>query len=264
MEIKNKQIVIKPINKPQFSGIAAHANTTVVLQGAQIDATSGIYKTGLTVDEEAEFEKELNLPKGTLNKRNTEFWGNLPIRLNKDKATYFDVVSVIDELKYRTLLERTTIANNELEKSKNPSAQFYIEDAEAKAKVEELIIDAQFEAFELFNNMTTDEKKGYLRLYGKRGVDNLSDKIIKTQLYNEINKDPKKFIAFSKDADIALRISIEDMLESGKLKKKGNYYSFENEIIGSTIDSVVAYFKDVKNQSIKIAIENDVKQSKKK
>ena len=30
---------------------------TVVLQGAQIDATSGIYKTGLTVDEEAEFEK---------------------------------------------------------------------------------------------------------------------------------------------------------------------------------------------------------------
>lgn len=263
MEIKQRQIVIKPIVRPQFSGIAAHAGTSVVFQGAQIDANSGTYKTGLTVAEETEFEKALNLTPGTLNKRNAEFWGNLPIRLNKDKTTYIEIVSVLDELKYRTLLERSTVANSDLEKLKNPQAQFYIEDVEAKAKVEELIIDAKFDAFEKFNNLTTDEKKGYLRLYGKRGVDNLSDKIIKTELYKEIDKDPKKFLTLANDADITLRISIEEMLESGRVKKKGNYYSFENEILGSTIDSVIAYFKDIKNQSMKIAVENEVKQAKK-
>ncbi len=258
----SKQVVIRPINKAQFSGIAAHAGTTVVFQGAQLDFSTGSYRTGLTVEEEAKYETELGLPKGRLNKK-SDFWADLPVRLHKDKPTYFEVASLLDELKLKTIKARSTVAINELDKQNKANAQFVIEDLEAQAKAEELIIDAQFDALEAFNNMSIDEKKGYLRLYGKRGVDTLSDKIIKTQLYTELNKNPKKFLEYTKDPDVTLRMSIEDMLESGKLTKRGNYYSFENEVIGNTVDSVVAYFKDVKNQSVKIAIEKGVRESKK-
>lgn len=256
------QVVIRPIMVAEFSGVAAHAGTTVVYQGAQLDANTGSYRTGLTPEEETQYEKELGLPKGRLNKK-SDFWADLPVRLHKDKPTYFEVVSTLDELKLKTIKARTNVALNELDRKNKPKAQFCIEDLEAQAKAEELLIDAQFDALEAFNNLAIDEKKGYLRLYGKRGVETLSDKIIKTQLYNELNKNPKKFLDFTKDPDINLRISIEEMLETGKLKKRGNYYTFEDEVIGNTVDSVITYFKDVKNQSVKIAIEKEVRNYKK-
>lgn len=262
MEIAQRQVVIKPINRPQFSGINAHARTTVTFGGAQLDKT-GSYKTGLTSEEEVEFEKELNLPKGTLNKRNAAFWGTLEIRLFKDKPTYFHIASIMDEIKYRTIVARDTVANTELEKGKNPFAEFYIEDAEAKAKVEEVTMNYLFDAMDAFSDMTADERKGYLKLYGKKGVENLSERIIKTELYKEMNSNPKKFIDFVNDPDVAVRISIEDYLEKGLLKRKGNHYNFENEVIGSSIESVISYFKDVKNQSIKISMDNEVKRTKK-
>lgn len=263
MEVKQRQVIIKPIPKPQFSGIAAHARTVLAIDGAQLDKT-GSYKTGLTIEEEAEFEKELNLPKGTLNRRNAQFWGSLPVRLFKDKPTYIQIVSLMDEIKLRTLLARDTIANNELEKNKNPFAEFYIEDLEAKAAVEEIAIDHQFTAIEAFSGMTSDERRGYLKLYGRKGVDQLSDRIVKTELYKEINSNPKKFMDLVNNPDIAVRISIEDMLEKGLLKKKGNYYNFQEEVIGSTIDSVIAFFKDPRNQSLKITIEAEAKKESKK
>ena len=119
------------------------------------------------------------------------------------------------------------------------------------------------EAQEAFSELTTDEKKGILKLYGKKGTDDLSDRMIKTELFKEVDKDPKKFMGLINNPDVKLMISIQSMLEQGTLVKKNNYYNFENEVIGNTIDSVIAYFKDIKHQDIKIAAEHATKQAKK-
>ena len=257
-----KQIIIKPVVKPKFSGISAHSNTRTSLEGAQLG--KGGYKTGLTREEETKFAEELNLPKGTLGRNNKEFWGSvLNLSLPNDKPFYFTVSSLMDEIRLRVLLQHSAVANNELELAKNPQALFFIEDREAKAKIEEVAIDYLMEAQEVFINLTIDEKKGYLKLYGKKGANELSDRIIKTELFKEVNKDPKKFIELSKNPDITLRISIQDMLETGILTKHGQYYNFNEESIGASIDDVVGFFKDYKNQSIKIAAENAAKQKKK-
>lgn len=262
MEIKQRQIVIKPIARPEFSGINAHAKTSITMEGAQLDKT-GSYKTGLSTQEEVAFAEELGLPKGTLNRRNEKFWGTLTVRLFRDKPTYFEVVSLMDEIKLRTLLERNTIANSELEIKKNAYAQFYIEDAEAKAKVEEVIMDHLFTAVEAFSNMTSDERRGYLKLYGKKGVNELSDIVAKTMLYKEVNADPEKFSKLVKDPDVQVRISIEEMIEKGLLKKNGQYYRYEDEVIGNSVDAVISFFKDLKNQSLKITMETEAKKTKK-
>lgn len=262
IDINQRQIVIKPITKPQFSGINAHAKTVYTFEGAQLDST-GSYKTGLTVDEEVKFTEELGLPKGTLNKRNEKFWGNLPIRLFRDKPTYFQVVSLMDELKVRTLLARDTVANSELEIKKNANALYYIEDAEAKAKVEEIAMDHLFDAVEAFTSMASSDRRGFLKLYGEKGVNELSDNVVKTMLYKKVNSDPEKFTKLTRDPDVAIRISIEEMIENGLLKKKGNYYSYQDEVLGTSVESVIAYFKDIKNQSLKIVMESEVKKTKK-
>lgn len=255
-EVEVKEVVIKPATKIKFSGVSSYTNTRTTIEGAQI-GKGGSYKTGLTPKEEEEFCEKLGLPKGTLNKNNGAFWGHvLDLSLPMDKAYTFTVASDMDELKLKVLMQHDLIANNELELAKNPKAQFFIEDKEAKAKIEELSIDLNFQASEAFYGLTNDERKGYLKLYGKTGVDTMSEKIIKTELYKEITKDPKKFLDFTKNPDITLRIEIQDMIESGAIKKKGAYYQFEDEIIGTSVDAIVAFFKDVRNQSIKIAAKN--------
>lgn len=257
-----KTIVIKPVVKAKFAGISAHSNTKTALEGAQLGKSG--YKTGLSKEDEKYYEDALNKPKGFFSKDNKEFWATvLNLSLPNDKAYYFTVDSLMDEIKYKVLLQHSAVANNELELALNPQALFYIEDKEAKAKVEEVAIDFLMEAQEAFMDLTTDEKKGYLKLYGKKGVENLSDRIIKTELFKEVNKDAKKFLELTKNPDIKLRIEIEEMLEAGTLVKKGAYYNFENEVIGNSVDAVISFFKDLKNQSLKIAATNATNKVKK-
>ena len=56
-----------------------------------------------------------------------------------------------------------------------------------------------------------------------RGIDNLSETIIKAELYKKLKNDPKKFIEIASDKDLSTRVMIEELLEQGKLTKKSNY-----------------------------------------
>lgn len=262
MEVKTRTIIIKPVIKAKFSGQSSYSNTHTTIEGAQLG--KGGYKTGLTKEEEIKFAEELNLPKGTLSKQNKEFWGNvLQLHLPNDKPFYFTIDSLIDEIKFKVISEHGLIANNEVELGKNPNALFYIEDKESKAKAEETVINYKMEAGEKFSSLTGSEKKGILKLYNKRGVDDMSDVVIKTMLFKEVESDPKKFLALCNNPDIQLMIEVEEMLEAGTLEKKGQYYKFENEIIGNSVEGVINFFKDYKNQSIKIAAKNATDKKKK-
>ena len=139
----------------------------------------------------------------------------------------------------------------------------FIDDKEAKAQIEEKKIDLEFELMDKFNELSMSEKRGYLKLYGRTGVNDVSDKIVKTELWKEAQKDPKKFIAFTTDKDIQIRIDIQDMLETGVIFKKNNFYNFGQEVIGKDIDAVVAYFKDVNKQSVKLAAKAETERIKK-
>lgn len=262
MNVEFKEYIIKPVVKAKFSGISAHSKTKTVFTGAQLNS-SGEYKTGLTKEEEKKFEELLGLAPNTLDRKNKSFWAFLEIRLNNDKETRFSVTSPMDVIKFKTLTERTNVAKSELEIKKNPTVEFYVEDKEAKAKVIELKAEVELEALEAFSSTTVEEKRGFLKLYGKRGVEHLSDTIIKAELYNLVKEDPKKFLEFFKDKDISIRILIENLLEKGMLTKKQNYYVYEGESLGSSIDGVVEFFKDPKKQSVKIAMSQEVKNKNK-
>jgi hypothetical protein len=258
MEEKVKTLVIKPVVKSKFSGQSSYSGTHTVYEGAQLG--KGGYKTGLTREEEIKFAEELNLPKGTLSRQNKDFWGSmLHLNLPNDKPYYFTVDSLIDELRLRVIKNHSAIAPNELELAKNPNAEFYIEDAEAKAKGEEIVINFKMEAGEKFSSLSVVEKKGILKLYGKKGVDDMSETVIKTQLFKEVETNPKKFLELCNNPDIELMIEIQDMLETGVLVKKGQFYTFENETIGNSVEAVITFFKDMKNQSIKIAAKQATK-----
>jgi len=262
MEVKQRSVIIKPVKKIKFSGVTHHTGTGTSIEGAQLSKQG--YKTGLTKKEEEQYCEELGLPKGTLSKNNGDFWGScLNLRLTHDKPYTFIIETLMDEIKLKALLNNSRIAENELKLREMPMAEFYVEDAEARAKIEEVTINYKMEAIDALRELSSEDKKGYLRLYGKRGLDAVSDAFVNTQLFKEVDLNPQKFLGFVSNPDIKLRISIEEMIESGVLTKKGHYYNFQNEVIGNSVESVIDFFRDLKNQSIKIAAESESKKKKK-
>ena len=263
MEITARQYVIRPIIRNKFSGQSYYNKTQTVIGGAQLSA-NGLYKTGLTQKEETEFEAELNLPKGTLRKRNADFWGDMEVRLRNDKLTIFNIVNAYDELRFRMLQEHDKIARTEHDVVGNSTALFYIYDPEAASKIEASKMEYEFMAIEAFNEATIEEKRGLLRIYGKRGVDSMSETMVKAELYKNVKADFKEFIRLVKAKDTPVKALLEALIEKDIIKKKGTYFYNGEDLLGSSTDEVVGYLSDSKNQAVKLALEGKLKPKKTK
>ena len=263
MEVVEKQYIIKPVVKNRFAGVSSHSKARVSIEGAQLGMSG--YKTGLTVAEQAEFEEALGLPARTLNKNNKEFWSTvLEMSLPRDKQYFFNVGSPMDALKFKVLSQRDDIAVSEMELPSKPNALFYIVDEEAKAKINEKKMNVEFEALEFIMEATAEEKKGFAKLFGKKGVEELSEKVIKTFLYEKAKESPDLFLTMTKNnPDMKTKILIAEMLENGILTKKGSFYNYQGEVVGNSIDAVISFLKDPKNQSISITAKQIVKNVKK-
>lgn len=263
MEEGVKQYVIRPIIRNKFSGQSYYNKTATIIAGAQLSQT-GLYKTGLSTTDVEHYEKELSLPKGTLSSRNAEFWGDMEVRLRNDKLTIFNIVNAHDEIKFKMLQQHDWIANSEHEVEGNSTARFYIYDPEAASKIEDAKMEFEFAAIEAFSNATIEERKGMLRIYGKKGVDSMTETMVKTELYKQVKSDPKEFIRLALAKDTPVRGLIEALIEKNIIKKKGTYYYNGEDLLGSSTDEVVSYLSDLKNQAVKLALESKLKPKKQK
>jgi len=188
----------------------------------------------------------------------------MEVRLRNDKLTIFNIVNAYDELKFRMLQQHDWIANTEHDVAGNSTARFYIYDPEAASKIEDAKMEFEFAAIEAFSNATVEERKGLLRIYGKKGVDLMSETMVKTELYKQVKLDPKEFIRLATAKDTPVRALIEALMEKGILKKKGTYFYNGEDLLGSSTDEVVSYLSDLKNQAVKLALEGKLKPKKTK
>lgn len=258
-----KEIIVKRVPRAGFFGLTAYPKSVTTLGAA---VTEKGYKTGLTKEEESYFEKELDLKPGEL-APHSKWWSevfnvNYVIRLFNTKQTKIILDNPINQIKYKVLFASEKVANSEIEKNK-PTVDFYIVDEEAKAKRENETFDYEWEAMELVMKLGPEEKRASLRLFGKSGVDTLSEGVIKAELQKELKKDPKLFCETLKDKRLKTRMLIEELLEYRVIKRQGNYYQNGDDTIASSTDECVEYFEDLKNQSVRLALETRLKKTKK-
>lgn len=262
---KEVQVIkIKRIPKAGYFGINSYPKSVTTLS-CQLDSKTGAYKTGLTLEEEKYFEKELNLNAGELSKH-SKWWGNVfnvefPIRLLNTKTTELSLDNTINKLKYKVIQAHSKIANSEIERT--PSAIFFIDNQEAKAKAELEVFNYEFEGMKMLMALTPEEKKTALRLLGKSGVDTLSETISNAQLMQEIRKDPKKFVDTLTDRNVKTKGLIKELVERNILKKKGNYFIHNDDTIAHSTDECVAYLNDPNHQDIRLILESRLSQAKK-
>lgn len=257
-----KKIVIKPVTKVKFSGVSSYSKTKTSFGGAELDQ-NGLYKTGLTPEKERHYEKILGLTTGTLGRKSL-FWADLPFDLSNDKSTTMYLSGPMDELKEYVIKAHSKIANSELELQKNPQALFYIDDPEEKAKLEASIIDYELQATDLFVELPIEDKRAALRVYGKAGIDDMSETMVKAELFKFLKKDPARFVNTLKDKErMRNRALLEELIEKRLITKKGAYFYHGEDMIGNSTDSALDYLEDPKNQVIKISLVKKVKESRK-
>lgn len=258
-----KEIVIKRVPKPGYFGITSYSKSTTSF-GAEISKFG--YNTGLTPEEEKYYEDKLGLKPNELNSH-SDWWSDVfnvqhAIKPFNTKSTTLVINSPLNEIKYKVLLACSKVANSELEKG-NPNAEFYIVDEEAKAKVESEIFDYEMECMELIINLSPEKKRQALRLFGKKGVDTLSESVVKSELHKESKKDPKLFIDTLKDKKLNTKLFMEELLDYRIISRKGNYFMNGEDTIASSTDECVEYLEDVKNQSVVLAMTTRLKKLKK-
>lgn len=259
-----KVVKVRRVPKAGYFGISAYPKSTTVLS-CQLSKNG--FKTGLTKEEEAYYETQLNLKPNELS-RHSKWWGEVfntehTIRLNNNKANEIILDSPINQLRYKVLLEHSKIANSELEKHR-PDVLFYIDDAEAKAKAEIQTINFKYEGMKLIMKLTTSEKQGALRLFDKKGVDELSEDMASSQLFMELEKDPKRFFDTMTDEELKSKAWIYELVEKGHLRRRGTAFIHGDETIAGDLQECVEYFQNPKNQTIKLTLTTKLNKGKTK
>lgn len=262
---ETKTVLIRMIPKQAGfyynKGMLAYDKSTTTF-GVEL-GNDGRYKTGLTAKEQADFEEALGLKKGDL-APSKEWWGeNIEFRFENNKPNRFIIDSPMSQLRYKVLLNSSKIAKSEVEIKKNPNAIFFIVDNEAKAKMETEAADYKFDALEIMMKLPAEEKRASLRLFGKRGVDNMSELVVKAELLKQIDKDAKGFSTLMRDKKLKNRLLIEEFLDYGIITRNGHYFRNGDDTIASSTEELVEYIEDLKNQSVVLAMKNRLSKKKK-
>ena len=115
----------------------------------------------------------------------------------------------------------------------------------------------------LILKLSPEEKRSSLKLLSKKGVDALSELMLKSELTKELKKDPKAFCEVLKDKALKTRMLIEELIEYKIVIRSGNYYRNGDDTIASSTDEALEYFEDLKNQSVILAMQTKLKKAKK-
>lgn len=258
-----ESIKVKRIPKAGYFGIGSYAKSVTTL-GCEI-SSKGFYKTGLTPELEKHYEGELNLKPGELNKH-SKWWGDVfnttyALRLFNTKSTEIQLDNAINQIKYYVMNASSKVANSEIERT--PSAIFYIDNPEAKAKAELEVFNYEFEGAGMIHKLSPEDKRSTLRLFGKAGLDNVSETMLNAQLYGELKKDPKAFVGTLLDKNLKTKALIQELVEKNVIRRKGNYYIHGEDTIANSTEECVAYFNDKANDSVTLILKSRLNKTKK-
>lgn len=254
---ENKIIKIEKIKRNNWMGITSYPKTydTIVPTLGR----GGLYKTGLSPKEEAEFETAMNLPLGTLAPRSS-FWADVEIRFVKDKAE-LNLTNPLDVIKFKFALANKRVAPSKSEVT--PYTEYVVIDEENDAKIENVKINHKRKAYAKFGGMSHDEMRGILKIYGKKKPESVSNEVVENTLAKLLEQDPKRFLEIVEDDKLATKIVVEDALVYGVLRKNGTHYVYQNDPIGHDLESTVFFLEDAKNQTVLVAIKKAIKAAQK-
>ena len=182
-----------------------------------------------------------------------------------------DPADTADYVLFRYCLVYNRVANDVKDLHKSPNIDFYLYSREQQSKQEYNKFKLRTQALTIFTSLLDDDKKidALIRLFGSNPDDandypTLEDKHIALEKF--INNQPKTFIDYANDKELAAKAFILKAKEAGLIYNPSNtemyYYGQDKEVLlGQSLIEAVHFIKskDAKNVSIVDTIKAQLK-----
>lgn len=190
--------------------------------------------------------------------------------LESEKYKVGKPVNLEQYLMYRHCLLYREVAKDIALINSDPSLRFYIKDEAKEAEKRKKRAEARMKAMRNFIELNASKSKTiaiYIAIVAKRN-ENVSEAILKSDvektsyLMDFVNSEPEKFNSLITDKNIITKALIETLIVRGELVRSEynqQISTADGNIIGSNMNTAVAYFNDPENKTIREIYENKVK-----
>jgi hypothetical protein len=257
-EIVARKVTIKPVKSYKKGGMMTNVS---VFPGAKV--TLAPYKdsynqfvTGHTLEECKAYK---------FAEVNDEFWRKYKFVLT-DTVYILDLGKEQDMLRYKFCKGHYQVANSPEEV--NHQTKFVMFDEEAEAEKRSAEVQKKVRALAMLNEMSQVQQAKFLKLFGYK-TRSMSPTVIFSKLA-EIAETPTRtpgkgaaycvddFIRMYEDKDKATRILIKSLEQAEIINKENMSYKYGEDLLGTTFDQTLMWFKDSKNQEIVTGLINQL------
>lgn len=265
-QIKGKYLV-KPCRKtwlhglnPNHDGATLFSNTQIWIVPERVATNPDVVNTGLTKQEQVEFENEMHLQEGSLSPYNLVFWAkkNNIIKVPKEGLELDCDNNVKHKLWYRLLMNNSRVAKSKEDLTFNSFADVVITSKEHEAKVDTQKFMVKSRAFEKYATMSQADKINFLKVYddGKYKVNNSSKPdLIESAIGAIVDERPAEFLATFDEPFYKDYILFEDLVSANIITRKGGRYFVNGGVeIGASKAQVVSNLRSDEYQDLKISL----------
>jgi len=257
----SKTVVIKLVDKKDSWGkFTRYANTKDYIVPYFDESIGGQRYTGLSKEDEEYFQSKLGI--ADLSPLSV-YWDEFRVKTS-EKPTILYLANPEDELKYKFLINHKRVA----ESITDPSIgikDYYIVDDSKEAEVIMRGASEKIKANKIFSGLSTENKKDILRLYpGYTNLGSVSDEIVDSKLYTELEKKPGVFILHAEDKKRDSKVFLKDLVSAEILRKNKSSYYYGDDFIGHDEETAINYIEDPARQSLKIDLMSQLSKLKKK
>lgn len=246
---------------PQHDGATIFSNSQIWIVAERNAYNRDVVITGLNEQEQAEFEKIMNVPAGTLSPYNKAWWARVEqaIKVPKEGLQLDCDNNVKHKLQYKLLMVNSKVAKSKEDLVFNGLAEVVITSAEVEAKTDSQNYLTKGKAYAKFNAMSLDEKVNFLKVYGEgiyKVTKSASPDFVDQAIGKIIEASPEDFLNSFSVSFYKEFILLEDLLTANIIVKKGGRFFINGggSELGATKAQVVANLSSDEYQDTKIGL----------
>ena len=249
-------VLLRPIGARVWSGLKPGGKYRNCYEDiAPYWTRSGRIYTGLTAKDEERLGEAL----GADLRASSDYWKDFYIRTS-GKDLYLDLEDPLNELKWLFLKNHKRVKASLSEQK--ATANFVLINKDEEAKRSNVFNKIRREAIKEFDNLSPDDMRKCLRLYGHNG-DDLSNEVAENRLFEIVEGNPQAFLdRWVHNTQRETEVMIEQSISKNIIRRNKNIYKYGTEVIGHTLQETAEFLNNPKNQDIKIAIMKQVETKK--
>lgn len=232
-----------------------------------LDKTTGVLRTGLTSEDEEEFEKKLGLEEGSLSK-SSDYWSTYRLEVPEDGLT-LNTENVKDALDVKILQADPTVAASFSEMRVSAVAEYVMTTENAEAKVKNNKRNEIAKAYAAFAKLSQADTVNALYMYGK-DPSALDFEVAQNRLGELLDENPSHFLQLVGDKKFKDKVYLMKLIKAGIVKKHGVGTGtnmplyFEDIMLGTGLEEAIAFINEKENQTTAIGMKKTYEATLKK